>query len=672
MKPISLFIIVFILSSSFVFSEEKNPIQLYQEIALSKKLDLNRYWRLLLHYRDPIFFGKSKSEADGNEFFLSPNGKTDPKAELLETISSFFREPLPEEIEETKLHPFCKYPERFRWLDSQLNFDRGLLPKLNCERYKNWIEALNPTSIKLIFASFYLNNPASLFGHNLLKIGSGESSKSEILDYAVNFAANNSPDDSALVYTIKGVMGGYPGVFSIFPYYYKINEYNDMESRDLWEYELNFDEEQSKRITAHIWELGSTHFDYFFFDENCSYQLLSLLEIGNPELKLRDRFNLYTIPSDTVKLILEQEGLVRKKSYRPSLSSKMNQKLFYLEKEERHRVSQYLKGKLELKDLLEFQDPQRQAYMLDAILDANRYQKSLKNYTPQEEQKYRNVLVERSKIDFPPLAEQKPMVSPPENGHGSGRVKISRGESTLGGYSEFAIRAAYHDFLNNDKGYVPFSAIEYFPIVIRKYDFQNNPMVEEFSFFKILSLSPVTSISTPISFFVDLGADSSAIKRDFSLQKTLPYLLAFESEIQPWLIQPAYQKAKNDYEKTYQITNFNSDATGGFTFSNVNSGNSLLWTLSFQLGGKARGNGYYQEGMLVAPQAAIFTGCSYGNWKFGISAQYFVFSIYGYYKDDYKVSPGIRFSPSQNSEIRLEGKLQKYYEEAQLSISLFF
>ncbi|EMP05515.1 hypothetical protein LEP1GSC124_0487 [Leptospira interrogans serovar Pyrogenes str. 200701872] len=58
------------MSSSFVFSEEKNPIQLYQEIALSKKLDLNRYWRLLLHYRDPIFFGKSKSEADGNEFFF--------------------------------------------------------------------------------------------------------------------------------------------------------------------------------------------------------------------------------------------------------------------------------------------------------------------------------------------------------------------------------------------------------------------------------------------------------------------------------------------------------------------------------------------------------------------------------------------------------------------------
>ncbi|WP_061248730.1 DUF4105 domain-containing protein [Leptospira alstonii] len=671
MKPIPLFIIAFILTSNAVFSEEKNPIRSYQEIALSKNLDSARYWRLLLHYKNPIFFGKAKSEADGDEFFLSPNGKTDPKEELIETISSFFREPFPEEIEETKLHPICKYPERFRWLDSHLNFDRNLLPKLNCDRYKNWIEALSPTSIKIIFASFYLNNPASLFGHNLLKIGSGESSKSEILDYAVNFAANNSPDDSALVYTIKGVAGGYPGVFSIFPYYYKINEYNDMESRDLWEYELNFNEEESKRITSHIWELGGTYFDYFFFDENCSYQLLSLLEIGNPELKLRDQFNLYTIPADTVKLILEQEGLVRKKSYRPSLNSKMNQKLFYLEKEEKHGVFQYLKGKLELKDLLESRDSQRQAYMLDTILDANRYQKSLKNYTPEAEQRYRNVLLERSKINFPPLTEQKPMVAPPEDGHGSGRAKISRGESTLGGYSEFAIRAAYHDFLNNDKGFVPFSTIEYFPIVIRKYDFQNNPTVEEFSFFKILSLSPVTPISTPVSFFVDLGADSSVIKRDFSFQKTLPYLFAFESGTDPLLIQSVHQKTKENYEKVYRVTNFNLDATGGYTFSNVNSGNSFLWTFSFQLGGKGRGNGYYQEGILVAPQAALFTGCSYGNWKFGISAQYFVFSIYGY-KDDYKVSPGIRFSPSQNSEIRLEGKLQKYYEEAQLSIALFF
>lgn len=672
MKPVRFFILLLFLTGSVVFSEnEKNSIHSYQEIASNKKLDSERYWQLLLHYKDPIFFGKAKSETDGSDFFLSPEGKTDPKAELMETISSFFREPSPEEIDESQLHPLCKYPERFRWLDSHLNFDRDLLPKLSCNRYKNWIASLNPTSIKLIFASFYLNNPASLFGHNLLKIGSGESSKSEILDYAVNFAANNNPDDSAITYMFKGVIGGYPGVFSIFPYYYKINEYNDMESRDLWEYELNFNEEQSRRITAHIWELGATYFDYFFFDENCSYQILSLLEIGKPELRLRDQFHLYTIPSDTIRLVLENEGLIRNKFYRPSLSSKMNQKLFNLEEEEKQNVFKYLKGKEELQETLGSRDPQRKAYMLDAILDANRYQKTIKPFTPEQEQRYRGVLLERSKISFPPLSDQKPMVDPPEDGHGSGRVKVSRGESTLGGYSEFAIRAAYHDFLNNDKGFVPFSTIEYFPIVFRKYDYQKNPILEEFSFVKILSLSPITPISNPLSFYVDVGADASLIKRDFSSEKKAPYLLALGSGLDPLLIQPLYHKTKDDYEKAYRTTNVNVDATGGFTFSNVNTGSSFLWTFSLQLGGKGRGNGYYQEGMLVAPQAALFTGCSYGSWKFGLSAQYFAFSVYGY-SDDYKVSPGIRFSPSQNSEIRLEGKLQKYYEEAQLSVAFFF
>uniref|UniRef100_UPI002FC99BCA Lnb N-terminal periplasmic domain-containing protein n=1 Tax=Leptospira ainlahdjerensis TaxID=2810033 RepID=UPI002FC99BCA len=643
-------------------------IQSYKDSALNLQLDSARYWRLLLHYRDPLLFGKPKSEVDGEDFFLSPNGKKDPQSELTATIQSFFREPTPEEISESKLHPLCKFPERFRWLDSKLNFDRSLLPKLSCDRYKNWMHSLNPVSTKLIFASFYLNNPASLFGHNLLKIGSENSTRSEILDYAINFAANNSPDDSALAYTFKGLMGGYPGTFSIFPYYYKINEYNDMESRDLWEYELNFNAEESRRIASHVWELGSTYFDYFFFDENCSYHLLSLIEIGKPELRLRDKFNLYTIPSDTVKLVLEQEGLIRKKNYRPSLSSKLEQKLFNLEVGEREKVFGYLNDKIELNQILESGDGQRQAYILDAILDAKRYQRSLKKLTTEQEEKYRNILIERSKINFLPLPEQSPMVSPPEEGHGSGRIRLSRGQSSIGGYSEIAIRAAYHDFLNYDKGYVPFSTIEYFSTVFRKYDYQKNPTLEEGSLVKILSLSPINPISSPMSFFFDVGADSSMIKPDFHSQKSVPFLLSYNQEVPLWL---GYQKEKNDYEKAYRVTNFNLEGTGGYTFSNVNSGSSFLWTFSLQVGAKGRANGYYPEGLLIAPQAAIFAGCSYGNWKLGLSAQYFGFSIYGY-KDDYKVAPGVRYRSSQNTEIRLEGKLQKYYEEAQVSISLFF
>ena len=48
-----------------------------------------RYWHLLLHYRRTIG-GEYESEADEAGFFLAPQGKTDPKAELQATLARFF------------------------------------------------------------------------------------------------------------------------------------------------------------------------------------------------------------------------------------------------------------------------------------------------------------------------------------------------------------------------------------------------------------------------------------------------------------------------------------------------------------------------------------------------------------------------------------------------------
>ena len=65
----------------------------------------------------------------------------------------------------------------------------------------------------------------------------------------------------------------------MFPYYMKVRIYNDVEWRDMWEYELDFKEEELSRLLDHLWELGGIYFKYYFFQENCSYHLLSLLEI---------------------------------------------------------------------------------------------------------------------------------------------------------------------------------------------------------------------------------------------------------------------------------------------------------------------------------------------------------------------------------------------------------
>ncbi|WP_225913681.1 Lnb N-terminal periplasmic domain-containing protein [Leptospira yasudae] len=672
------FLFSFFAISPVLFSQEsaiatqarQETIDSYIQNAETKKLHSERYWLLLLHYRKSIF-GNEKSEVDGQDFFLSTNGKWNSKDELAETIRGFFRTPTPEEVEEKVLHPMCKYPERFRWLDSHLNFDKNILPPLPCTRFNNWIAALNPTSIQVIFASFYLNNPASLFGHNLLKIGSKNPNRSEILDYAVNFAANHSPEDGSLTYAARGLFGGYPGAFSIFPYYFKINEYNDMESRDLWEYELEIGESDARRVVSHVWELGATYFDYYFLDENCSYHLLSLLEIARSDLRLREEFNLYTIPSDTVKLILEKEGFIRKKSHRPSLSSKMEQKIRELSPEERTRFYDYISSKISLKDLLNEFEGERLSRIFDAALDAKRFQKTLEKQSIDQEQEYKNLLIERSRLPFPPLPNQPPVSAPPEEGHGSGRIKLNRGASALGGYTDLSVRAAYHDFMNYDKGFVPFSTVEYFSMNLRQYDLQKNPHLEESSLIKVLSLAPVTPIQTPFSFLIDVGSDSSMIRSAYSPRNQIVFLPFLSDPTSLSVLHSVYEDKKEKRETATRVANFNTDATLGYSFSNADRENSFSWVVSFQAGGKARGNGYYREGLLVAPQIAFFGAVAYQKWKFGLTAQYFAFSIYGYL-DDFKVAPMFAYALSQNWEIRLEGKLQKYYEEFQVSAAFFF
>jgi hypothetical protein len=55
----------------------------------------------------------------------------------------------------------------------------------------------------------------------------------------------------------------------------------------------------------------STHarFDYFFLDENCSLQLLALVEAVKPEWRLTSNFSLYAMPIETIKR-LEMVGAI--------------------------------------------------------------------------------------------------------------------------------------------------------------------------------------------------------------------------------------------------------------------------------------------------------------------------------------------------------------------------
>src|SRR5437016_8706346 len=87
-------------------------------------------------------------------------------------------------------------------------------------------------------------------------------------------------------------------------------------------------------MLTHAWEPDNAYSDYFFFKENCSYHILSLLEVADPRLHLTDQFMAWTIPADTVRVITEQPGLVTEIAYRPSRSTQIRRKRAMLSDEE--------------------------------------------------------------------------------------------------------------------------------------------------------------------------------------------------------------------------------------------------------------------------------------------------------------------------------------------------
>ncbi len=98
-----LFVIFLFCFSSLVFSNDK--ITTLQNLANSLNLSQAHAWRRLLHLDE-----SGKSYVDDKNYFLSPEGKSQPEQELLASIAELINNP---ELQ-------CRYPWRSRWLSENL------------------------------------------------------------------------------------------------------------------------------------------------------------------------------------------------------------------------------------------------------------------------------------------------------------------------------------------------------------------------------------------------------------------------------------------------------------------------------------------------------------------------------------------------------------------------
>ena len=506
MRPIWLFVcaVLFLLQTSAYATVDS--AYLAELVEKSKQLRLSKRpeWQKLLHYVPNLISSGVHGLVDSQDFYNAPDGKNNPQAELEATLASFYSE-----IEESneQQNPQCQFIARYTWLNQQLAFDPQRLPQRECKRYQNWHASLDPAGLTLIFASAYLNSPSSMYGHTLVRVDAKDQDEhTRLLAYAINFAANTN-ETNGLLFAVNGLFGGYPGAFSILPYYVKVREYGDLENRDLWEYQMNLTPEEVDRVLMHAWELGSAYFQYFFFDENCSYHLLGLLQVARPELDFTSQFRWGAIPADTVRAITRHSELVRKVVYRPSNATQLRNSLSQLNEQERKLVKELSVRLISASDPnLTALSGNRAAAVLETAQDYVSYRRTIgKTDVADPAVLARKLLTARSNLD---TAAQTPAVPVPEvrpdQGHGSSRATVGVGRREGNNFQELQARATYHDIMDSDGGYARGAELEFFSLELRHYDFAAT-RVERFVPINILSLTPRDDFFQSLSWKIAAG-----------------------------------------------------------------------------------------------------------------------------------------------------------------------
>lgn len=489
-----------------------DPTHLAELQAKARELRLaeDPGWLRLGHWR-PRLLGGVKGEADGAAFYLAKGGQTDPAAELDATLAAFFdATPKKDELDDAQ----CRFPARFGYLGAKLGFDLARLPPRRCPRFEDYYGRLKATGVTLVFSSWYLNNPASAFGHTFLRLDQAGVARAgrdaELLDYGVDYSARVDTGN-ALLYAFKGLFGLFEGRFNHYPYYYKVREYAEYEFRDLWEYDLALTPGEVAMLVGHLWELGGTRFDYWYLDENCSYHVLGALEAAAPRLELLSHVGkLVVLPSDTVKALFRNEGLVRDVQYRPSLRRQLDARIDQLDAAELELVAP-LTGDPALP--LPALAPERQAAVLDAALDLLDFRSGkaiLVGADPSAAAIRQALLVRRStvRVQSPRLDLPPPREGQPQLGHPSLRVGLGGGVTEQAGpVALLDYRQALHDLGDPAPGYPLFSQIEFLPARLALSTRSGRVEALEASFVRVTSLNAVSRFDRRPSWRMRFGAD---------------------------------------------------------------------------------------------------------------------------------------------------------------------
>lgn len=419
-------------------------------------------WIRLLHYEpDRGVASGWRSAIHSPEFFLAAGGGTDPLAELQATLAAMS---VPAGID-VDAHAQCRFPARRIWLTQRLG-GAGSLAQITCPRFDGFIRSSEVESVSIIFATGYLGNPASYYGHALLKFNyTGTYSRSPLLDVSVNYGAILTGTDDPLTYMVKGVFGGYDGGFSHVHYYFHNHNYGENELRDLWEYRLDLPPEAVRLIVAHAWEVLGQRYTYYFFRRNCGFRMAEIVQVvEGVDITPPDR--PWTIPQSMIQRLAQarfaDRPLLAEVRYHPSRQSRFYERYRSLEREDAHLLGALADG-TEVISGSRFQGrpvTSRQA-VLDGLIDYYQFVADPETRASgKRDPGYARALAARYRLPpgEPVVAQRLPEA--PQLGRPPSWVQLGWMQGSASGEAmSLRIRPAYYDVLDGGSGHVPNGAL---------------------------------------------------------------------------------------------------------------------------------------------------------------------------------------------------------------------
>ncbi len=455
----SLLLLLFCISD-FACSIERSLDERY----LTELSNQKTWLKLGLYEREATGNAKYISSIHSTDFFISENGAQNPYDELLATIIEFNSPFISNE--KNSEHAICRFPARLIWLKKvlpkALNIDR----KIICNEYKKWSYENSTESISIVYVTGYLGNPASFYGHTLLKFNSSKiRGKTKLADVSVNYGAIIPKNENPVTYIFKGLSGGYDAGFSHIDYYFHNHNYGEKELRDMWEYELSLTPQESRFVVAHAWELLGKKYTYYFLRKNCAYRMAELFEIID-SIDIKPETSIYLIPQSLIQKLAvtyhSGQPLVKRVEFHPSRQTrfyKFFDLLTAIEKKHFQKII-HSNGRVE-SDSFSLLPEQSQKRIIDTVLDYYQYIiKKNGSEDGQIQKDYERVLALRFTL---PTGKQKidyKSYIAPHNGRLPSLTNIALlDKERMGTQLAIRIRPAYYDSLDSGAGHIDHSAL---------------------------------------------------------------------------------------------------------------------------------------------------------------------------------------------------------------------